>query len=326
MRSAPARAGREVDLSRAGLVLVTGATGFVGRDLLARLLARGYRVRAAARDPSGIPERPGLEVAALPDLALAVDLSALVAGVSDVVHLAGIAHATASIPEARYRDVNADASVALARASRAAGVRSFVLMSSVRAQSGPTASRPLRDADPPQPTDAYGRSKLAAGQSVYAALSGSGVRAVALRPVLVHGPGVKGNLRALLRLARLPLPLPLAGLGNKRSLVGLANLGAAIGHAIECEEVAGSYLVSDGPPVTVGEIIASLRAGLERGPGLFRAPLTPLALALRIAGRSDVWERLAGDLVVDTSRLSATGWRPVATTAEGLAAMARASI
>lgn len=305
------------------LVLVTGATGFVGRDLVGRLLARGYRVRAAARRPDAIAPSAELERVALPDLAHPGQIDALLTGVAHVVHLAGIAHASRAIPEATYMAVNADATAALAAASRRAGVASMVLMSSVRAQSGPAADHVLRETDPPQPSDAYGRSKLKAESAMSEALAGSATRGVTLRPVLVHGPGVKGNLAALLRLAQLPLPLPLGALPNRRSLLGVANLGSAVAHAIETAIVKGAYLVADPEPVTVAEIIAAMRAGLGRRRGLVAVPIGPVRLALAAIGRGDVWERLAGDLVVDTVRLRATGWQPVETTADGLAAMAR---
>lgn len=304
-------------------VLVTGATGFLGRDLVPRLIRRGYRVRAACRHPELLAQSQDLEPVVLPDLASAGDLVPLVEGVAGVVHLAGIAHATRAIPEARYMAVNAAATEALAAASRRSGVGTFVLMSSIRAQSGPTAAKPLTEADVPEPTDAYGRSKLAAERVLEDTLAGSMVRGVALRPVLVHGPGVKGNLGALLRLARLPLPLPLAGLGNRRSLVSIANLGAAVVHVLESAAVRGTYLVADPEPMSVAEIIAAMRRGLGREPGLFHVPLAPFATSLTAIGKGDLWQRLAGELVADAARLSATGWTPVETTAAGLAAMAR---
>ncbi|MEW5962328.1 MAG: NAD-dependent epimerase/dehydratase family protein [Pseudomonadota bacterium] len=306
-------------------MLVSGASGFVGRDLIGRLLARGFRVRAASRNPQAAPPSPGLERIALPDLAVRSDFGPLLDGITDVVHLAGIAHASRAIPEAIYMAVNAEAAATLAQASRRAGAASFVLMSSVRAQSGPAAARVLSEGDAPAPSDAYGRSKLAAERSVAEVLAGNATRGVALRPVLVHGPGVKGNLGSLLRLARLPVPLPLGALANRRSLLGVANLASAVAHAIESEAVGGTYLVADPEPVSVAEIIAALRAGLGRPPGLVRVPLAPMRVALAAIGMGDLWDRLAGDLVVDTGRLRATGWQPVETTAEGLAAMARAA-
>ena len=129
------------------------------------------------------------------------------AGIDAVVHLAGIAHAGPGVAEERYDRVNHRATAALAVAAHDAGVSRFVFVSSIRAQTGPAAERVVSERDTPRPTDAYGRSKLAAERAVAA----SGVPFTILRPVLVYGPGVKGNLRALMRLAALPIPLPFGG-------------------------------------------------------------------------------------------------------------------
>jgi UDP-glucose 4-epimerase len=307
------------------IVLVTGASGFVGRGVVPALVKAGYEVRAAARRTAVIPSVSGVTAVAMPDLgAPDVDWRPLVDGASHVVHLAGLAHMTASIPEASYTAVNATATERLAIAVRDAGVRRLVLVSSVRAQVGPVSSAVVRESDPPAPTDAYGRSKLAAEKLLWAALAGSPSVGVVLRPVLVYGPGVKGNMAALARLAHLPVPLPLGALSNRRSLIGLGNLASAIAHALGSPKAAGgTFLAADAEPVGVADILRHLRHGLGRAPGLVPLPLAPFGKALRMIGRGAVWDRIAGDLVVDTSALRVTGWQPPHETAEGLAAMMR---
>lgn len=307
-------------------VLVTGASGFVGRELLRRLSAAGWRVLAAARDGTNVPRGERIEAAVMPDLAArSPDWGPLLADVTHIVHLAGLAHMTRGIPEAVYMAVNAEATVALAAAAQRAGVARLVLVSSIRAQVGPVAAHVVRESDMPAPTDAYGRSKLAAEMGMWRALKGDAAKsAVVLRPVLVHGPGVKGNLAALARLARWPVPLPIGALRNRRSLVSLANLASAIGHALTAPApCGGTFLVADPEPVSVPDIIAALRAGLGRGRGLIDLPLAPAAAALRLIGRDEIWDRLAGDLVADTGAFQATGWRASEATLEALARDAR---
>jgi len=178
----------------------------------------------------------------------------------------------------------------------------------------------LLESDPPQPTDAFGRSKLAAEN----ALRQSGVPFTILRPVLVYGPGVKGNLARLLALAAKPWPLPFGGFHNRRSVLARQNLVGAIHFALESPATAGeTYLVADPEPVTLAEIVTAMRAGLGRKPGLVSIPTSLLAMALKATGRAKTWERLGGALRVDPGKLLRAGWRPSVETHEGLAAMAR---
>ena len=298
-------------------VLLTGASGFVGRHLLHDLIARGYKVRTAGRGTA--PIIPNVEHVAIGDLGAPIDWRPVLDGVDHVVHSAGLAHADGDIPEERYRAVNTQATLALARAAQAAGVRRFVFLSSIRAQSGPISSKTLSEADTPAPTDAYGRSKLAAEQE----LAGLDLDWVALRPVLVYGPGVKANMAALLKLARLPVPLPLGALSAKRSLLAIENLAEGVAFALtEACPARRSYIIADPEPLSVAQMLAAMRAGLGRGPGLIPVPSALLALAARLAGRSGAYERLANGLVASPAALLSAGWQPPAETKAALAELA----
>lgn len=300
-------------------VLVTGASGFIGRALVPALVIAGYEVRAAGRRLP--PFEPPVEAVSHGDLEAEAGWPPFLAGVDFVVHLAGIAHTGPGVPEARYDRVNHQATAALADAARKAGVRRMVLVSTIRAQTGPRADHVLTEGDPPQPTDPYGRSKLAAE----AALARSSVDFVVLRPVLVYGPGVKGNLHTLARLAALPMPLPFGAFTNRRSLLSVDNLVAAItfvlGHAQSSGE---TYVVSDLQPVSLAQIVKALRAGRGQPPGLVSVPPGLIRLGLTMLGRSRTWDQLGGRLVVNPEKLVLAGWRPTTDTAAGLAAMAAA--
>ena len=301
-----------------GRVLLTGASGFMGPHVIRALLTEGYSVRAASRTGRDLGLGGAVPVP-LPDLSKAFNPSPLVEGMDYVVHLAGIAHATGAIPDAVYHAVNSDAAARLAAAARDAGVKRFLLMSSVRAQSGPSAKAVLSETMPPEPTDAYGRSKLAGERAVVDALRGSGTDWVVLRPVLVYGPGVKGNMATLERLARLPVPLPLGGLTGRRSLLSIANLASAVCHGLSSDAVrGGTFLVADGAPVTVPEIIGALRQGLGRNPGVVRLPIRAAEWGLRMFGQANAADRLFGDLIAGTQALRATGWTPLEDTLTAL--------
>ena len=208
-------------------ILVTGASGFVGRALVAELADAGHSVRAAMRQPADIFPR-SVEVIAVSDLTRPVEWRPLLKDIDTVVHLAGIAHAGPEIAEQAYDRVNRLATAELAGAAKVMGIKHLVFMSSIRAQSGPASHGILRETDAARPTDFYGRSKLAAEDAVRAA----GVPFTILRPVLIYGPDVKGNFARLMALARKPWPLPLGLCRNRRSLLARRNLIDAVHFAV----------------------------------------------------------------------------------------------
>ncbi|WP_267425394.1 NAD-dependent epimerase/dehydratase family protein [Methylobacterium sp. GC_Met_2] len=302
-----------------GLIALTGATGFIGRHLLADLTARGYRVRVLLRRPTALPE--GAASAVVGDLTRPINMAAALAGVDAVVHSAGLAHAMSGAPEDDYRTLNTEATRKLAEAAARAKVRRFVFLSSIRAQVGPSAPGSVGEGDPAVPTDAYGRSKLEAER----ALAETGLDWVALRPVLVYGAGVKGNMAALLRLARGPYPLPLGGLAARRSLISLESLSGAVDTVLRAPgPVRAALIAADPDPLRLPEMIAALRAGLGRGPGLVPVPASLLRLACRMTGRDEQFARIAEGLVARADGLAALGWRPAGSTRDGLARLARA--
>ncbi|GJD95434.1 NAD-dependent epimerase/dehydratase family protein [Methylobacterium iners] len=300
------------------VIALTGATGFIGRHLLRALSARGYRVRVLLRRPVEVPD--GASGAVVGDLTRPMNMAAALSDVDAVVHSAGLAHAMSGTPEDDYRASNTEATRRLAEAAAKARVRRFVFLSSIRAQVGASADGIVDEAAPPAPTEAYGRSKLAAE----AALAEVGIDWVALRPVLVYGAGVKGNMAALLQLARAPYPLPLASLRGRRSLVSVESLAGAVETVLRAEAPLGRpLLVAEPDPLTLPEMIAALRQGLGRGPGLVPCPTPLLGLACRLTGREEAYARLSTDLVARADGLAALGWAPAGTAREGLAALAR---
>jgi nucleoside-diphosphate-sugar epimerase len=303
-------------------VLVTGASGFIGAPLTAALADAGGQVRAAVRDRRRRSFPAGVEIVLLPDLAGTVDWTPLVAGMDAVVHLAGIAHVGPEIPDAIYDRVNHLATAALAGAAATAGARKFVFMSSTRAQAGAAGAAPLTETAEAQPTDAYGRSKLAAEAAVRA----SGLPYTILRPALVYGPNPKGNLASLLRLAALPVPLPFGAFANRRSLLAIDNLIAAARFALQDERAANqTFLVSDPDAISVAELVALLRKAAGRKPSLVPVPPAMLSWLLGLAGKRDMAERLAGTLVAEPTKLLAAGWRPVTGTRTAITAMGQAA-
>ena len=296
------------------LLALTGATGFIGQYLLRELPKRGYSLRVLLRRPTSVPTWTAS--AMIGDLARPQNMSAALAGVDAVIHSAGLAAAMSGVPEDDYRVVNTEATIGLARAARRAGAKRFVFLSSIRAQCGPTADTVLTEALEPRPTDAYGKSKLAAERG----LAQLDIDWVSLRATLVYGPGVKGNMAQLMRLARTSFPLPLGSLRTRRSLLAVENLLAAIEAVLTAPgTLRRPFIVADPQALTVAEMIAAMRHGLGRRSNVFPLPATLLELLLRAAGREYIYQRLSGSLVVDPSALMSIGWAPPLTTEAALA-------
>jgi UDP-glucose 4-epimerase len=301
-------------------VLVTGASGFIGRPLVAALLRAGYAVRAVTRRQGSFPD--SVEAAIIPDFTNPIDWNPILQGVDIIVHLAGMVHS--KVPDTAYSEfdqVNRIGTQRLAQAAKEAGIDRFIYISSVRAQVDAFAEHTVREQDEPCPTDEYGRSKLAAELAIRAA----GVPFTIFRPVVVYGPNPKGNIRTLVRLARSPLPLPVANFTSRRSVLAVDNLISAIIFALNNPITIGeTYLVADSKAMTIGEILTMLRKIQGRSSSTISVPQVIVRLLLIMCGRKDVWVRLSGDLVVDTSKLESVGWRPAIDTYEGLRGMMRA--
>ena len=299
-------------------VLITGATGFLGRGLVPALTGGGYIVRAATRTPQVVSE--AAEGGIVGDLRVSTNLSAALADIEAVVHLAGMPPGPESAKGTPYRDNNFLSTQRLAESAARAGVKRFIYLSSVRAQTGPTSDRIITEDLPAAPTDAYGRSKLEAEHAV----AQSGVPAVILRPALVHGPGMRFNMAALLWIALTPYPLPIRSFPAKRSIIARTHLADAVLLALSNEAMAGeTYLVADPEPLSVADMVSVMRAATGRWPKLMPMPPAAIRAAARLIGRAEDAARLDHSFIVDPSKLLRAGWKPRLSTREALAETVR---
>lgn len=315
-----------------GRVLITGASGFVGSHLARHLAARSHPLRLAVRRQV---ERPDGDVEIVPVGAVGArtDWAQAIAGIEAVIHTAAHVHVAPERAEAEasmFDEVNVRGTVRLFDAAAAAGVRLFVFLSSVTVLGAEhPAGQPFTDDTPPGPLTPYARSKLAAERALAARTAAyPGIRLVILRPPLVCGPGVKGNLRSLLRLAATSLPLPLGGIGNRRTLLSLDNLASAVDAVLARRDgpmSSAPYLLGDRDSVSTSAIVATLREGLDRSPGLVRVPAGFMRMVAGLIGRPGTATRLYGDLAVDSSRFRRDfGWTDVTDTRTTLRLTAKA--
>jgi len=284
-------------------ILITGGGGFVARHLAPYLCNAGFDVVVASRNPQLKFDDVRISTVTMPS---AIGRWAqLMNGIDAVVHLAGLAHRPAS-PEEHDR-INHVLAAETAEAAKRAGVQQFVLVSSIAAQSGPSALGVLKETDTPHPGGDYGVAKLAAER----ALAKTGIGFTILRPVVIDGPDAKGNTATLNAIARIPLPLPFGNLNNRRSTLSVANFNSAIAAVLFNEKAMGeTFIVADPDAVTVAEMFARARTRAGQSRHLFGVDPALLKFGLRIAGRSELWERLGGSLVADPSKLISIGWTP----------------
>ncbi len=308
-----------------GKVLVTGAGGFIGRALCARLAETGVPHVAAVRAVA--PEdarRPGY--VALGDFA-AADWHEVLSGVDSVVHLAGRVHRNGRDADATtpYIVANVHVTRRLVDAAAHAGVRRIVFASTVKVYGEASElGRPFRAGDASAPQDAYAKSKAEAECVLRDICGVHGIDATVLRLPLTYGPGVKGNFLALLEAVAGERRLPLAGIVNRRSVLYLGNAVSAIEAALVATALPDEALpVADAKSVSTPELVTKLALALRLQSRLYHLPAPLLRGGAALLGRRAAVARLLGSLEVDAQRFRGlTGWTPQHSLDEGLLATA----
>jgi nucleoside-diphosphate-sugar epimerase len=304
-------------------VLITGSGGFIGRALCTRMLAEGWQVRGTVKsesDSNRLPE--GIEAVSIGSIDSDTKWDDALRGIDKVVHLAARVHVmddTAANPLEAFRKVNVAGTKQLAQSAVSAGVRRFVFMSSIKVN-GEGRATAYTENDEETPEDPYGTSKWEAEQELCKISRMTGLETVILRAPLVYGPGVKANFHNLLKIVDRGIPLPLAGINNRRSLIFLDNLVDAIIHCIGHIKVAGHiFLISDGENVSTPELIRKIASALGKPVRLFYIPHFLMRMAGKFIGKSAAIERLFGSLTIDSTKIrKEIGWKPPYTMEYGL--------
>ena len=280
------------------MILISGATGFVGSELRKELIKQGYSVRGTSKST----KRDGVHPVPLDTK----DWTPILKGVDTVIHCAALAHVEPSGDEAFIRKVkeyNVDAPHRLAKQAKVQGVKRFIFLSSVKALGESTSRRtPYTNRSEYLPEDLYGESKRDAELALKKELSGSQTELVIIRPPLVYGPNVKGNFKALISLANRNLPLPFGSVNNKRSLVALDNLVSLITKCVQHPtELNETFLVSDDYDVSTNELLETLTRAQGKKPKLWPFPVSIMSLGASILGKKAIADRLFGNLQLDIS-------------------------
>lgn len=313
-------------------IFLTGASGFVGQALYTALLAQGHQLICALR-PETVERNPGRWSDAtplpVPVLDPAADFGPGLSGADAVVHLAGMAHVrTRGKFELldRFMVANCNATLNMARQAARAGAGRFVFLSSIGVNGTVSpAGHVFTETDPPRPDTAYGMSKRLAEEGLRKLAGETGMEIVILRPPLIFGPRAKANFLSLMALVHSGLPLPFAGVRNRKNFMGLGNLVDAL---ILCLTHAGAggqtFLVCDAETVSTPELIRKIAGAMDKNPLLFPFPGRLSRVMLAGVGKRRVYDQLWGDMVIDAGKIEQTlGWRPARSLDEEIEAAVR---
>lgn len=305
------------------MILVTGATGFVGGNLCAELAHSGRSVVTVTRHflPDIASNITNFQIS---DLAADTEWQQGLQGCEAVVHLAARVHMMrdeAADPLAEFRKINVQGTLNLARQAAEAGTQRFIYISSIKVNGEQTLSgQPFTEQDLPAPLDPYSISKYEAEEGLRKLAQKTGMEVVIIRPPLVYGPGVKANFLSMMRWLHKGVPLPLGAIHNQRSLVALDNLVDLIVTCIDHPSAANqTFLVSDGEDLSTTGLLRRMGLALDRPARLIPVPVFLLTAGAALVGRRDMAQRLCGSLQVDISKAQTLlGWKPPISVDEGL--------
>lgn len=293
-------------------VWIPGATGFVGRALMAHLQAKGRQVIPVSREPG---ELLGLKTRTVSDLAGQLSPGDV------VIYAAGLAHQkAATTSKEAYHRANCDEPLAVARLAASRGATRFVFISSIKVNGERTDGVPFTGLDVPLPEDEYGRSKWEGEQALSRHAYQTGMELVVVRPPLIYGPGVKANFATMMRWLERGIPLPLASIENKRSFLYLGNLvdflEVCSRHPAAVDEV---FTLSDGRDLSTPELLRLMGEALGQPARLWHCPVPLLKVGAQLLGRSAMAERLCESLQVCSDKAcNRLVWQPPVSVEEGL--------
>ena len=303
-------------------VLVTGATGFIGRELCAALARAGFIVRAALRNGS-LPAAHAAEHVIVGDVGAATEWETALRDVAVVIHAAARAHVTSDAASAaeRFLETNARGTQRLAWAAKNSGIRQLIYLSSIKVNGEETRGRPYSASDEPAPQDAYGASKWLGERHVLEVAANSKMTAAIVRPPLVYGPRVKANFLRLLRWVDKERPLPFGAIRNRRSLVSVWNLCDFLIRLLSASNTQNRvWMVSDGEDISTPDLMRLIGACMHRRMRIFPVPAALMRAFGRMVGRAAEVDRLCGSLAVDIEEsCEQLRWRPPVALDRGIA-------
>lgn len=305
-------------------ILITGASGFVGRALCAKMLAAGWQVYGTLLPSESTAALVlGVDPVVIEPLGPETHLRHVLIGIDIVVHLAARVHVireTSSEPIYDFRRTNTLGTTNLAREAAEHGVKRLVFMSTIGVNGDNSFNKPYTEVDTPHPHNPYSVSKYEAELALKEISKKTGMDIVIIRAPIIYGPRNPGNFLSLLEVVNKEVPLPLASVNNSRSLIYVGNLVSALAICATHPFAAGqTYLVSDCEDVSTPELISRVAIALGVPARLFPFPVCLMHAVGRLTGKYAAVNRLTGSLTVDSSKIRQDlGWLPPFTMEEGL--------
>jgi nucleoside-diphosphate-sugar epimerase len=303
-------------------ILTTGSTGFVGKSLVSTLLGNLHDISAPVRTPTD--SSAPLNSFVVGDIDGTTNWAMALCGADAVIHLAARVHImrdTARDPLAEFRRVNTEGTLNLARQAAAAGVPRFIFLSTIGVNGNATQPEvAFKESDASLPHDPYSVSKHEAEVGLRGIAKSTGMEVVIIRPTLVYGNNAPGNFGKLTRLVACGLPMPLASIPNRRSLVGIDNLVDFIVTCLKHPAAANeTFLISDGEDLSTPDLIQRMARAMNRPARLMPVPKSMLMAAATMLGRREMAQRLCGSLQVDILKArTLLGWNPPVSVDSGL--------
>jgi UDP-glucose 4-epimerase len=282
-------------------ILITGQNGFIGKALFELLESQNHELSGTVRSKHQIKKNKG--IVEVGNVCSVTDWNPALTNIEVVIHLANRAHILndkTKDPLAIFRGVNVDGTIQLAEQAVKSGVKRFVFVSSIKVNGECTNKFPFTAKDKPNPQDPYAISKLEAENALREIAKQSKMEVVIIRPPLVYGEGVKGNFERLSRLVDSGIPLPLASINNKRSLISLENLTQILAKATDDQKIANKVLlVSDGKDISTPDLIRKIAKSIGKPVRLFNFPPILLKILGKLTGQGKVIDRLCENLQID---------------------------
>jgi nucleoside-diphosphate-sugar epimerase len=303
-------------------LLVTGASGFVGKAVCNEALKKGFKVRGSLRNYHS--HNSPIESVMIPEINSRTDWTSALKKVDVLVHLAARVHVmreTEINPIVLFREINVNGTLNLAYQAVNAGCKRFIFLSSIGVNGHNTQlGHPFSEVDKVAPHNAYALSKWEAEKGLIRIAEETGLQVVIIRPPLVYGYNAPGNFDFLKRAVYRGWPLPFGALNNQRSFVALDNLVDFIITCITHTNAANnSFLVSDGQDLSTAELVRGMAQAASVPLRLLPVPLWVLKAGASMLGKGDVFQRLCGNLQIDISKTrDFLNWEPPVSVEEGL--------